>query len=158
MKKMLLCMFLALGVSAVGSPVFADTGSAIASVEAGSAATPAPPPTAGSDAASQLHDPLKDPGATISDLKIAKKAGWGLALFAGLVIVCRLLGRAKSLPKLAFLGQGKTAAIVGAIGAMAVAGYDSLANGGSWAAVLVILFGAGLHYFDATPAPKPTGT
>jgi hypothetical protein len=166
MKKLLLCMFLAFGVAA---PVaVADTGSAVVLVDAGSESAAAPtdsgsgsavatPPATGSDAASQLHDPTKDLSGTISDLEAAKKTGWGFALFAALVILCRFILPLVS-SRLAFLREGKAATIAGAIGAAGIAGYDALVAGASWYALLGVLIGAVLHYIDATPPPAKPAT
>lgn len=158
-KKLLVCMFLALGVA---TPAFADTGPAVALVDAGagSGSAAAPPDTgsavaqsAGSDAASKLHDPTKDLGGTIDDVKSAKRYGWAAVVFVVALVLLRLAGRAKSLPlvgtKLAFLGQGKAATVIAGGIAVLSACYDSLAAGGTlWAA----LFAGGyavLHYIDA---------
>lgn len=168
MKKLLVSMFLAFGIA---TPIaVADTGSAVVLVDAGSGSisVTAPPdtssgsavetaPAAGSDAASKLHDPTKDLGGTISDLEAAKKTGWGLALFAGLVILFRFLLPLLT-PKFAFLRDGKTAAVLGAVSAAAIAGFDALAGGASWYALLGVLIGAVLHHIDATPPPAKQPT
>jgi hypothetical protein len=66
MKKLLLCMFLALvstetfAVADAGSAIIstdAGSGSAVAPPDTGSGSAVATPPATGSEAASQLHDP-----------------------------------------------------------------------------------------------------
>lgn len=116
----------------------ADTGSA-------APATPAAAPTP----ADKLHDPLSAPGASWDDLKAAKKVGWPLAVFAGLIMLCKLLARAKSVSFLAALGKGKTAVVIGALGALGAACFNAAAEGGAWTALLVAGVTAIGHYLDA---------
>ncbi len=169
MKKLLVTMFLAFGIA---TPLaVADTGSAVVSTDAGwgSAATSPPAdtgsavataPAAGSDAASKLHDPVKDLKGTIKDLEAAKKTGWSVLVFAILVVLARLLGMAKSVPWLAWLGKGRTAIIVGGVGAIATAGYNALLSGGSGYAVLAAVIFTGATYWNShaewAPPPAPS--
>lgn len=131
--------------SAAGPTVTVDTASVTAEpADTGSAATPA----------DKLHDPLSSPGAAFDDLKAAKKVGWPLAVFAGLIMLCKLLARAKSIPWLSALGKGKTAVVVAATGAIATACFNAAADGGAWSATAFAGLLALAHYFDATPKPK----
>lgn len=167
MKKLLPYVLVTLlGVSTSATMVgafYAGERSASAQPAPSGSATAATPDlgsaAAGSDAASKLHDPVTDTKATISDLKAAEREGWGIFAFALLVILCKLAGRAPTLPivgsKLAFLGKGTAALVVGAAGAFAVAAYNALTSGGSWMAVAFVGVIALAHYL---PGPKPATT
>jgi hypothetical protein len=111
-----------------------------------------PPPAAAPAANAPLHDPLVDPGAAYSDLQAAKRVGWGALAFGLLVIAARLAGRlGGSIKQLAFLSQGKTAAIVATVGAIGLVAYNALMSGGTLYAALGVALVAGLHLTDATP-------
>lgn len=122
-----------------------STGSGSAHSDAGSASTPAAP--SASSPSDKLHDPLSSPGASWDDLKAAKKVGWAAAVFAFLVLLCKLLGRLKG--KLSWLGKGKVPVVVGAIAALAAACYNAAVDGGAWTATLMAGFVALAHYIDA---------
>lgn len=123
-----------------------DAGMAEPAVVASSTATSSPTTATPAD---NLHDPVTAPGAAWDDVKAAKKTGWAVAVFAGLVMLCKLLGRAKKLPMLAALGKGKTAVVVGALGALGAACYNAAADGGAWTAMLIAGVTAIGHYIDA---------
>lgn len=144
----------------------ADTGGAAPAAPAAPSpelAAPAPGEATGSGSeatpADKLHDPLSSPGASWDDLKAAKKVGWPLAVFAGLIMLCKLLARAKSVSVLAALGKGKTAVVVAAVGAIATACFNAATDGGAWSATAFAGLLALAHYFDATPKDKePAGS
>ena len=107
-----------------------------------------------------LHDPLTAaPLDTWADLARAKSAGgWALALVAALVMVARTATRIPGAIG-AWLGTGRRATIVAGVAAVAVAAYDVLAAGGTWAAVLLAVIGAALAAMHpVAPAPSPTST
>lgn len=133
-------------------PVIAS-GSGSAQIGSGSAvgsgsATPLP-----SDG---LHDPTKEPAATLSDLESAKKIGWSALVFAVLTILARLVGAwGKSVSWLGWLNTGKTAVVVGFIGATAAAMFNALASGGSLLAAAVPSLLAGLAWWDSNSKQPP---
>lgn len=120
----------ALDATVDGKPILlaqADTGSAQALPDAGSASAPAP-------ASDRIHDPLATPAATIDDARQAKRQGWAVfAFFVGLVAARTLgkLGKKKNAAWLAWLNTGRTAVLVGAFTAFVTASYNALADGGS---------------------------
>lgn len=122
-KLYALGILICLGLIAVdvGDAIAQPADAGVALHDAGAVETPA----------DQLHDPLKDPKAAIDDVKQAKRQGWAMLAFAIGVIAAKLLGRAKKWPKLAFLGKGRAAVIVGAACAIVTACYNALAEGGS---------------------------
>lgn len=136
----------------------ADTGSgsssapapAIETPAAGSAATPAPTAKP-SDA---LHDPVSDPGATLDDVKAAKKYGWGAAGFAVLLVVLKLASKAKSIGALAWLGKGRVATVVAGATVVLAGCYDTLMQGGSWVATAIAGGIAFATFYDSTHKPK----
>lgn len=158
MKKLLVCMCLAFGVTAVASPVFADgsaevapaQGSAIATPDAGSGSAVAAP-------ADALPNPAKDPGGALTAEKAAYKLGWPLAVLAALIMLCRALGTAASISWLAWLGKGKWAVITAGIGAVAASAFNALALGGTWYAALIASAAVGFALLKphAEPAPAP---
>ena len=106
--------------------------------------------------ADALHDPLTAaPLDTWADLARAKSAGgWALALVAGLVMLARAATRIPGAIGM-WLGTGRRATIVAGVAAVAVAAYDVLAAGGTWAAVLLAVIGAALAAMHpAAPAPR----
>lgn len=114
--------------------------------------TPAPTP------ADKLHDPISEPAATLDDVKQAKRQGWAVLAFAIGVIASRLLGRAKSIKWLAWLGKGRTAVVVGGFAAIVTAGYNAVAEGGSPFAGLMagaIAFAAWWPSQAPAPVAKP---
>lgn len=122
--------------------------------DAGSASAPAPTATP----ADKLHDPAAHPAAAWDDLKAAKKVGWPLAVFAGLLMACKLLKRAQKYKLAAFLSKGKMPVLVGMVGALALACFNAAADGGAWTAVFVAGVTALAHYRDADPTtPEPDG-
>lgn len=100
-------------------------------------------------ASDQLHDPLGQPVATINDLTAAKRTGWVVFIFALAVIIARLLGKAASVPWLSWLGKGKAAVVVGGLVALAGAGYNALASGGSIYAALTAIVMTGLALWNS---------
>lgn len=146
MKKIALVIALLGGMVAVDVAVSHAQGSGSAVAADGSAApTPAAPAAAPAD---QLHDPVAQPLQALDDLKAAKKLGWGVAIFAALALAFRLLGLAKSVSFLAWLGKGKTATVLAGAGAVILAVYNALASGGAWMAALGAAGAALLHYID----------
>ena len=123
----------------------ADAGSG-----SGSDAVPVPPTASPSD---QLHDPITAPSASWDDLKAAKKIGWALAVLAFVTMAARLAGKLGGW--FTFLSTGKTALVIGAGGALGAAGYDALANGGSWMSVAVTAIVAAAAYWDSHAKPAP---
>lgn len=121
------------------------SGSAAVMVDAGVGSAAAAP--AASTPADKLHDPLAQPGASWDDLKAAKKVGWAAAVFAALVLLCKLLGRLKG--KLSVLGKGKMPVIIGGVAALAAACYNAALDGGAWTATMVAGMMALAHYIDA---------
>lgn len=133
--RILIIIALLFPVVALAQPV--GSGSAVA-LNAGSAsATPA----------DKLHDPTSSPAASWDDVKVAKKVGWPLAVFAVLVMLARLVGKLGG--KVSWLAKGKAAVIVGAVGAIAASCYNAAADGGAWTATLMAGAGALFHYLDA---------
>jgi hypothetical protein len=122
----------------------ADTGSAV--LEAGSGSQAAAQPAA------QLHDPISSPAASWDDLKAARKVGWPLVVFAGLIMLSRLAKRASE--RFAWLARGKTPVIVGALGALGAACYNAAATGGAWSATLFAGVMGLSHYLDAGGKPS----
>lgn len=120
----------------------------VASDGSGSATATSSPTTAAP--ADKLHDPIASPGAAWDDIKAAKKTGWAVLLFASLVMLAKLAGRAKKYKLLAALGKGKTAVLVGAVGALAAACYNAAAEGGAWTAMMATGLVAIGHYLDAS--------
>lgn len=97
--------------------------------------------------ADKLADPIAQPRQAWDDLRAAKKDGWVIAFFAGLLMLAKVAGRlGRDTKWLAFLGRGKAALAVSAAGALAAGCYNAAAEGGAWSAVLiagaVALFGA----------------
>jgi hypothetical protein len=91
-----------------------------------------------SSAADQLHDPLDQPVQAYDDLVAARKLGWPIAIFAGGVMLARLLGalgKKSDVSWLAWLGVGKKAIAISGAAAVLAAAYNALATGGSYAAV-----------------------
>jgi hypothetical protein len=139
MKKLVLCLALIF----VPSLALAQSGSAPAPVLV-DAGVPTAAPAAPLPPADQLHDPTAAPGSALSDLEQAKRAGWSLAILAGLFMACKL---ASSWSVLSFLNKGRTAIIIGTLGALAAGAYNALAGGGSWfAALSAAFFGAAGYY------------
>lgn len=110
---------------------------------AGSATPPA------ADPASQLHNPVDSPIASIDDAKQAYKQNWALGILAVLVMLIAGLSKAASkwptLPGLSYFSKHKTLMLViSGAGLTAAAAYNSLALGGSWYATLAVAGGAAL--------------
>lgn len=126
MRNLALGILICFGLTALGvGDAFAQPADAgLVAQDAGSAsATPT--------AADKLHDPVSDTKAAIDDVKQARRQGWSMLVFALATMAAKLVGRVKKWPKLAFLNRGRAAVIVGALSALAFAGYNALANGGS---------------------------
>lgn len=132
MKKLVLALCLA-----SASTSYADSGAPVAVlVDAGvSDAAPAP--------SSALHDPVKDPGGAISDVKAAK-ARWPLMVLVILIGLTKIAAYAggKFAPIGSWLSTGKRATYLAAAGALAATLYDSLASGGTWGSALLVIGGA----------------
>lgn len=101
-----------------------------------------------------IHDPTTEPGASWDDVKAAKKTGWAAAIFVVLLMLARLAGKAKSTPWLAWLGRGRTAVLVGGVGAVAAGCYDAAVGGGSWVAIMTAAGIAFAAYWNSHPAEK----
>lgn len=143
----------------------AGSGSAVSLPPGHPDISPAPAPEtapqpAAVGAADKLHDPVSAPSQAYDDVKAAKKTGWAVAVFAVLVMLARLAGRARNTKALAWLGKGRTAVIVAAAGALLAACYNAAADGGSWTAILAAGVTALAAYWNAHAewAPPPKGT
>lgn len=121
-----------------------------AATDGSGSATPAPAPTKPSD---QLHDPLENPGATIDDVKAAKKYGWGAAVFAVLLVLLKLASKAKSIGVLSWLGKGRVATVVAGATVVLAGCYDVLMQGGSWVATAIAGAIAFAAFYDSTTKP-----
>jgi hypothetical protein len=116
----------------------------------GSAATPSP-----AAPADQLHDVVDAPKAAWDDVVAAKRVGWSVAVFAGLVIIARLAARlGRNVKLLAVLGRGKVAVVIGAAGAIGASCYNAAIAGGAWTALLSAALVALGHYVDAESTAK----
>lgn len=158
MKKTALICALAIGFGMTAvtlvtiSDAWADEGSAV--VDAG------PPTGPGSGTApslsDKLHNPVDDPLAAISDLRAAKKQGWAAAILAAIVMLTAGLARAAqrwpTVSFLAWFGKHKTAIfIVGGVGTVSAAAYNTLVLGGTVMAVIFAAVGAVLTLIAPTP-------
>ncbi len=148
----------------------ADNGAATVQVDAGPAASPdaavagTGPGTSSLAPLSQLHDPLEAPLAALDDARAARKTSWPLAVFAVLAMVTKALAYgAKALQGLPVIGAAakwlatdKHAMWVAGLGTLAAAGYNTLATGGTWVALLVALgvAAAGLTHSTTQPAKE----
>ena len=120
---------------------------AVAAVGSGSGSSSAALTTA-----QAFPDPVDSPAATIDTLKAAKAIGWACLVFAALTVLARVAGRlGKDVKWFAWLGKGKAAVLVGAVGALALATYNALALGGTLIAAALAGLVALAHYLDATP-------
>lgn len=129
-------------VDSDGKPILlaqADTGSA-ALPDAGPASAPTP--------TDRLADPTKNPAQALSDIKQAERQGWPVLVFMIGAMLAKLLGRAKKIAWLAWLDKGRTAIVVGAVGALLTAGYNAMADGGSLYAALYAGAIAGAAYWN----------
>ena len=119
-------------------PVVAADHSEAAGSAAGSAVTTPPP-------ADAVSDPLEHPAQAYDQAKAAKREGWAVLVFFCLVALTKALayGRDKlaGMPVIGWaaarLAKGKTAMIVAGIGAVAAAGYNILADGGTLGSALI---------------------
>ena len=108
--------------------------------------------------ASTLHDPIEHPLAALDDVRTSKKTGWPLAVFAILVMLMKAIAyssaKLQGMPLIGaaakWLAIGKRAMIVAGVGTIAAAGYNTLATGGTWAAVIVALGVAGAGVLHST--------
>jgi len=106
----------------------------------------------------ELDDPLENPAAAIDDLKAAKRTGWVIFVFAIVTMVARVLGKLgkrKELPWLAWLNRGKTAIGIGLVSSLGAAGYNALADGGSYYALAAALVMGFATFWDAHGDEKP---
>ena len=170
MKKLLapmLSVMLALGIGAGSVGMFyagrADAQPVVVDAGAGSAidtpAPPAPPVVAVElKPSDKIHDPTSEPLEYVSDVKLAKRTGWPLAILVGLFGLCKILGRAKDVKALAWLGRGKAAFVVGCAGAIVAAMIDAVAGGGTLVAAgyaaAIALFG----YIDTGKKPSDSSS
>lgn len=119
---------------------------------AGSAvAAPAPSDT--------LANPVDDPIEAISDLRAAKKQGWAFAIFAAIAMAAAGLGRAAqrwpAFVGLSWVNKHKTVLLVAAaVGAVASAAFNALADGGSWYAVALAGGGVLLAFLNSKPTEE----
>lgn len=124
-----------------------DAGSATSQVTTTTTTTPPP----------ELHNPVTHPAAALSDLQQAKKSGWALALFALLVMLTRAgVHLSAQFKSLGFLAKGRAHFVIAAVGALAVAGYNALALGGSIYAAIIAAGGALLYVVMPTPKAEST--
>jgi hypothetical protein len=161
MRKALIVLVLSLGFISYARTVTADAGlsdaaslsDAAAAVVDALAPTDAPvdAPTDASVDASQA--PAAAPvapavSAAPDDLHGARRYGWAAVAFLLLVIATRLVAKLP-VERLAFLRSGKNAAIVSAVGAVALSFYNALALGGSLVATVLAALTSLLHLLDA---------
>jgi len=109
--------------------------------------------------ADALHNPVTEPRASWDDVDAArKKAGWPLAVLASLIMLARGLGYAgdrwSQVKVLSPLG-GLAGTVIAGAGAVGAAGFDVLADGGSWFAVAVAALGAFFLLLHPNPPKKP---
>ena len=151
----LLCIIAALLVSLALSRIPRELGMSAAHADTLALLDAGPGSGSGSAAASSptVHDPSQDPAGYFSDLKTAKKNGWGLVVLVSVLGLCELLAAAgKKISALAWLGKGRVSIAIGAGAAIATTAIASLADGGSWSAVATAAIGAALLYWH--PAAK----
>lgn len=129
--------------------VIAADATATLPADAGAPAGSAAPVAAPAPTADQLHDPTTDPGKAFDELKDAKHYGWAVLVFAALLMLCKLVPKLISWSKLAWLGKGKAAVVVAAIGAIAASCYNVAVSGGSLFAMALAAALALAHYVDA---------
>lgn len=147
MKRIVITLSFLIGLT---TPVLADTapldaGPAVviqpmeAGSGSGSAFATAPTP------ADTVANPVTSPVVAYDEAKAARKEGWAVLVFFCLVALTKALayGRDKlaGLPGIGWiaakLAVGKTAMIVAGIGALAAAGYNVLADGGTVGSALI---------------------
>lgn len=151
-------------VSAIGHlggcrSAHADTGSAVATAGSGSAIVAVQPSGSGSAVtvttttvvtpADAVHDPVSQPAATFDDVKAAKQVSWPAAVFIVVLIVAKLLGRAKSVAQLAWLGKGRVAVVVAGAAAVAAAAFNVAIAHGSAVAILSAVVVASAAYWNS---------
>lgn len=118
-------------------PALAQPAPGSAEVESGSAA-----PTKPSDA---VVNPVQHPEQAWDNEKAARKVGWPLAIWLGMVMLGKALAysrdKLKTTPLIgklaAWLAKGKGAMILAAIVGVGAAGYNTMMGGGSWVAAIV---------------------
>lgn len=129
---------------AAGEPLPAPVSAAMAGSGSGSGSALTP--------AQAFPDPISSPMETIDTLRGAKAVSWACLAFALLTVIARVVGRlGRGVKQLAWLGHGKAAVIVGAVGALAAATYNALALGGTLLAAALAGLVALAYYLDATP-------
>lgn len=92
-----------------------------------------------------MVNPAQHPAQAWNDEKAARKTSWPLALWLAMVMLGKALAysrdKLKGVPLVglaaAWLAKGKGAMLLAAIVAVGAAGYDVIANGGSWVSALV---------------------
>lgn len=100
-----------------------------------------------------IADPLDNPVEAYSDLKAAKRLGWSALAFAAVLMLCKVAGRAKSW--IGWLGQGKRPLWIAALTAIATAGYNAAAEGGSPLAIATAALVAFAVAYDANGKAQP---
>ncbi len=104
-----------------------------------------------------LSNPASEPVAAWDDAVAARKIGWTALVFAVATMVAMGIGTlGKNMKQLAWLNRGKTAVVAGAVVAVGAAGFDVAAQGGSYVALLLALWSAGLAYYNSYREPKVT--
>lgn len=138
--------------SLVARAAYADTGSAVTagSASSGSGSAVAAP-------ADQLPDAVAHPADAITAEKAAyNKAGWPLAVLAGLIMIGRGLGAvSKKWAPLAWLGKGRAAVLAAGGVTLAIAAFNALALGGTWYAAIVAAASAGFALMRPHAEPQP---
>lgn len=135
-------ILLALSASLVCAPLaWADAPSdaGVASVEAGSgSAAPAA-------AAPEVANPAQHPAQALTEVQLARKTSWPLAVWLALAMLGKTLAygrdKLKGVPLVgklaALLAKGKGAMFVAAVGTVGAAGYGIMLDGGTLVSALV---------------------
>lgn len=140
---------------AVTVPPFEGSGAAASSPATEGSGSAIPPATVTTTTTTTVapHDavpnPVTSPVAAWDEAKAARKGGWAILVFFVLVALTKALAygrdKLKGMPGIGWIARrlavGKTAMIVAGVGAVAAAGYDVIAQGGS---VTSALFAAGV--------------
>lgn len=144
-KPILLARFDAGSGPAAAAPSALDAGSAFAPA-------PAAPATGSATPSDKLRDPVASPQLALDDLKSAKKGGWGIFLFACLIMLCRVLGRLGGIFKP--LAQGRAAVVIAGVNTLALTAFNALALDGTWFAVAAAMIVALAAFWDAHAKPR----
>ena len=114
-----------------------------------------------------LPDPIEHPALALTDVQLARKTGWPLAIWAALAMFGKALAYARDKLRTwpvigkvaAWLAEGKRAMVVAAIGAVGAAGYNVLLAGGTVTAALIAsgVAIAGLTHSTTQPTTPGAG-